>query len=242
MKARSFIAIFAVIFLLAVCSGQMPRNEAYKELASQYDTEALNRFFTNAILEREFSDSKDDNTVIKWTVPEITYSIKGNPTAEHLAAIDEALAQLAKIRGVPAITPVSDGGMIRIHVADDLAKQVLSSTLSTAFSVVSCDPEGSITDGRICLAGSYETNDRLRHVVLEELLQTLGMENDTSEFTESITYQGVNDRTVLSTLDFAALECLYSDGIAAGMDKSEATEIIRSWILKNIFNQSGVPQ
>jgi uncharacterized membrane protein len=228
---------FVICILMVILLGTTGIRKTYRELTKTYSQTDVTSFISDALFKREYTFAgAAPTTVIKWTEPEITYSVEGKVTTEHLDAIRAAVKEIAKVRGLPRLTQVDDHGMIEIHIADDIATQALAATNSSALSVVSCDPVTSaIQAGRVCLRAEYETDEWLQHVVLEELVQSLGMENDTAEYPDSITYQWPSNRTSLSPLDIAALTCLYSDRIPVGMTKEEAVEAIPAWVRQTIY-------
>ena len=50
---------------------------------------------------------------------------------------------------------------------------------------------------------------RQKHIIREELVQSLGFINDTYDFKESIFYQGYSEKSTFSSLDESIIKLLY---------------------------------
>ncbi len=67
-----------------------------------------------------------------------------------------------------------------------------------------------------------------KHLLREELTQSLGLLNDSYKYSESIFYQDWTQTTEYSEIDKHLIEVLYSKKIKPGMTKQEVNQVVKS--------------
>ena len=72
---------------------------------------------------------------------------------------------------------------------------------------------------------------QLKHVLREELTQSLGLMNDSFKYTNSIFYQGGSRVTSYSDIDKQIIKILYSNRISPGMSKGAVKQTIQYYDL-----------
>lgn len=77
--------------------------------------------------------------------------------------------------------------------------------------------------------------DWQKHLLREELTQSLGLMNDSHQYDDSIFFQGRSYTTVYSDIDKALIRLLYNDKIKAGMTWSEIEDV-----LSQMLNSPGI--
>jgi hypothetical protein len=67
-----------------------------------------------------------------------------------------------------------------------------------------------------------------RHLLREELTQSLGLMNDTNDYPDSIFYQAWTITTQYSEIDKKIIRLLYHQDIKAGMNRLQVEELIKT--------------
>ncbi len=72
---------------------------------------------------------------------------------------------------------------------------------------------------------------KLKHVLREELTQSLGLMNDSFKYKNSIFYQGNSEVTSYSDIDKQIIKILYSNRISPSMSKGAVKQTIQYYDL-----------
>ena len=222
VMAVAFVVIFFVIF--------MRFNKGSRR----------NRFEDIAFGSEYFDIHKDDplnQTLYKWKIKQLTIAAsaqdeKNNP--EFRAAIDHTMDQLKSLNEELPINnqfvfiraslehtflkdPVNEDGMIGIHYK----KPPVLSDENYGLFIVKTNDKGEITSADIYI--DPETpKDALKHICLEETIQSFGLMEDTYNDKSSIFYQGWTTGPYLNADDRRIFLELYSSpSIRPGMTRRE---------------------
>lgn len=171
----------------------------------------------DVLLHSEYGDSR--NFVVRWTELPTLQAIGG--TAAARGAVEDAIVELNGALSPLArrLELVEFGAEVQIYLTTSDAMPALAEANgfrfvpgNEAFFWVFWDERGAIYRGTVLVAEDL-VGPRLRHVVLEELTQCLGMLEDSPLFPDSVVYESPTargDATELSDLDRRMLLLLYT--------------------------------
>lgn len=98
---------------------------------------------------------------------------------------------------------------------------------NSGFATIAWNDEFEIIRASACIdVVNFTDRNFLRHVIREELAQTLGLINDTELDDESIFYQFVNNSIAYSPRDEALIAYMLGNELAPGMCESEVMEVL----------------
>lgn len=197
-----------------------------------YSPEEVVEYFGDVALQTEFAGSSNNSNLLRrWGDPIRCY-IYGEPTSEDLLLIDALFAELNNIPGFVGIhiADDSDEANVRIHFAtgeeyDDLATQYVSGAsdgFATCWYYTDSNRYYEAEVG-ICMDVTQTTRNS---VILEELVQMLGLLNDSYLYEDSIFYQSFNEPQWPSDLDWIMVQLLYHPLIEPGMTYEDCAELI----------------
>ncbi len=172
--------------------------------------------------------------VIKWKEPVKIYLL-GNYLEKDVEKINELCKTLNKIDYFPGISITEDAGEANIYMlfagSAELSKNIENYGL---FDDGYC---GFVIDARFnikkCVIGinSGMVNRRKRDsVISEELLQAMGLPNDSDDYRNSIFHRGSDSLASPSNLDWGLAVILYNPGIEAGMNEREARAVMEKFV------------
>ena len=64
-------------------------------------------------------------------------------------------------------------------------------------------------------------------VIMEEMIQSLGLANDSPDYEESLFYDGWTTPAEPAAIDWALVKLLYHPSVKVGMPKNEAMQVVR---------------
>ena len=199
----------------------------------EYSTQQILEYFSEVVLNVEYTDGTGDSTLVqKWMAP-IYYRIYGTPTDEDLSVLDAFFTQLNQISGFPGIYAAEDSvpENLSIRFAEPAAFFAEFSEIlggedaygATQFWYYT--PTNEIHTAHIGYRTDLDQVTR-NSILLEEIVNTLGI-TDTELRTDSIVYQHSNDNIALSDVDWILLKLLYDPAIQCGMDIDSCFAIIQ---------------
>mgnify|MGYP000627734607 CR=1 FL=1 len=222
--------IIVTFFIISLNACSMTSNSvdaswsASSEMVSQFQNEvgSLNMnemdYFLDVALASEHGNN--ESVIKKWTQDPVI-RILGDVSSEDLDTINGIIADLN------AILPSSV--QIRTTTGDDYNAAIMITPKDTfndyspiyveganGFVCVWKNHNSEITSAQILIASEL-SGDKRKHVIREELTQSLGILNDSWTHADSIFYQGRSLTTEYAQIDKSILSILYSDTIEAGM-------------------------
>ncbi|MFZ4263839.1 DUF2927 domain-containing protein [Sphingobacterium sp. HJSM2_6] len=231
---RKSILIFWILGInfLIIIAGCFPKHESsiseknLKLLKGKYDISTLNYFY-ETVFHEDFNSEKRDN-ISKWN-SNPTIEIVGSQSSEDIAYVKQAIEQVNKIN-LPiklSLADTNDSASISVFFGD--LKSVCNFLkLDSAFTndidnsnhfglAKSINYDGVIEQAFI---GIYFTEKELTHstrfkVVLEEIVQSLGVVGDSYNYPSSLFFENYNPAKCLTTLDIDVLSLLYEPAISA---------------------------
>lgn len=160
----------------------------------------------------------------------IYYLMSGDYTDEDRAVLQALCDRLNQIEGFPGISETSDPVLANMTLTflsrEDMDAQTARNDIwfdgyMTYYwngthevyhaDILYCtDMEGSLRSGVLC----------------EELIQSLGLSNDSYDYPDSLFYQGYSDIAWPSALDWKLVELLHHPSLRPGMDEAEVRQAL----------------
>lgn len=194
------------------------------------DVEDVITYFNEVCLDAEFSDGGDFTLLQKWTEP-IVYTIKGDPTEEDLAALNNFTVWLNNYPGFPGIYEGPNPDYANLHLNFCSSEDMVDILGDNFYGM-----DGGVTfwydgDNRIYHAVICYRNDidqYLRNsVILEEIYNGLGPVQDTQLREDSIIYAEFSEPQALTQIDELILKLLYHPDMKCGMNAAACEAVIR---------------
>lgn len=210
-----------------------------------YTTAQIN-YFLEVALKSEYADSEP--TIKKWD-RDINIKVLGSPTLEDLKTLRTVIDELN--------TLVSGIRLQVVSLAGDSSKDISSNKPRTLGNNPNVEihfiPESkfaqhepnyqppnygffwgwwndhhAIHRSRVLISTDGVTQQERSHLIREELTQSLGLMEDSDQYSDSIFYQGWTDTNHYAEIDKAVIEMLYRPEIHPGMTKSQVLEIFQT--------------
>lgn len=190
-------------------------------------------YFAETVLEAEFSDEETVKTVHKWIKP-IRYYYDRTVDFRTANRIDTVFEQIAARVNIPGVTRVTDSlkANVRIYF---VTKPDMTSKIGSKIGYEDADGTalfnyskrtGEIVSGKIYFNSEMPLSMR-KSVIPEEIVNLLGLSNDTVMRPDSIIYQYSSKNTKLTKTDWAVLGLLYDSKMKCGMNYSQCRKVIR---------------
>ena len=194
------------------------------------------RYFKEIALMDEGMNYKD--VVRKWVTP-IRFYVDGEPDELIEEVLQNLIEKLNAVEGFPGITRVynkEEANLIGCFYNDeDFLEYAHSGTHRASKSVygmthVETNENDYTIQSAIFYVRTSLEDVRRRHVTSEELIQSLGMENDSYAFQDSLFYQLYNEVQGPNELDWTVLRILYHPLIQPGMNFNQCLPVLATII------------
>jgi len=195
-------------------------------------------FFETVVFGAEIDDRMKSSVVARWTTP-LRISIKGQASQAQINMIRHDLAIIKKLTGVQfekvdasekpenltiLFLPALDLAKVKIKgVAPEYIKR-LAAPLSCYFLSFKKPPD-TIVRG-VIVVNSQRSAEATEHCLLEELVQSMGLPNDTNMLRPSI-FSDHDHLLALSRSDEILLRTLYDERMTEGLGVAEALVVAR---------------
>lgn len=194
-------------------------------------------FYDEIALHAEFGTQ--DGRIHKWTEPISLYIRPSQERIKYLDYISDFLDNLNKIEGFPGIRIAEysfNSGIVLDFVSESKMSGITASYGETAIGFTTIywnSKSNAITSAEIYILNEKSaTEDEIRHALLEEITQSLGLINDSSRYEDSIFYIEYSTTPALSQTDWQVISIHYSDEIRCGMNKEEVKNVFERHIDK----------
>ena len=195
-------------------------------------TEMMVEYFAETVLSAEYSrDSGHKALVQKWNKP-IRYYIHGiNYNSTDVYYITEFFDRLNKVEGFPGAKRANLGEDYNLEIKFCTRLELQAKTITvdetcaafTSFTFNTATDE--IQSGAILYCHDIPKSQR-QSVIQEEILNCMGMSDDTLLRTNSVIYQYSNSNTA-DEIDMTLFAILYSDRIKCGMNRNQCADAIK---------------
>jgi hypothetical protein len=176
-----------------------------------------------------YSEYEDEEYIKKWNKI-IKMDIIGNPTltdTKHLFKIIQIINNVNKNIHIIIDNKNPD---ITIYFIPQIffSKYSSNQNLSNNFGFTIIKTSNCIIkSGEIYISSTFISQQQRLHIITEELIQSLGLLNDTNLDKESIFYSKRSLKTYLDTNDLLMLDVLYSDNIKPCMNNTDLDTILK---------------
>ena len=178
-----------------------------------YSVQEVLDYYVEIGMSSEFSNGNRIDYVRKWDRTVLVF-VDGSPTAEDLNLMYRLFDALNEVDGFPGIRTCSDKDeatlIIRFLGTDKFYPYVMAAIgdpNSDGYSLIWFS-DGIITRGEIGILTTLTQVNR-NHVILEEIVQALGQQNDSYRYPDSLFYQGYNEPQWPSDMDWLVFRFLY---------------------------------
>ena len=198
-----------------------------------FTSQQVGDYFCEVALGVEYNHGSGDSSVVqKWARP-IYYTVYGSPTQEDTALIESFAQQLNTIEGFPGIYPAESAAEENLAIRF-LPWQQMSADAGYVVNGEYADgiaywdyyiDSNDLYNARIWIRSDIDQYTR-NSVIYEEIINSLGLGNDTTLREDSIIYQYYSQVQEPSEMDWLLLKILYNENMLRGMDETECREII----------------
>jgi hypothetical protein len=197
-------------------------------------------------LKSEYADS--ERTIKKWD-RDINIKVLGSPTPEDLNTLQAVIDELNTLVSGIRLQMVSLAG----HSIQDSSSHNPRTLGNNPNVEIYFVPESkfsqyepnyqplnygffwgwwndshSLHRSKVLVSTDEVTQQERSHLIREELTQSLGLMEDSYQYSDSIFYQGWTDTNHYAEIDKAVIEMLYRPEIRSGMTKSQVLEIFQT--------------
>lgn len=231
MKKSIIVCMLTVMMYSCGDDEVLPTCEPIPESVALTANQAL---FLNLAFEQEFGQSAE--RLRKWNQP-ISIFVEGSASQEVLSEVDQVIAELNDLSTFISITKVTriEDANLRFFLGEkeDYVALVEPGAAGIAegnngFATIAWNDNFEITRASGCVDVVNNSNlYSLKHIIREELAQTLGLINDTELDEESVFYQFTSTVNSYSEIDKKIISAMLGNDLNAGMCPNLALEIIK---------------
>lgn len=199
-----------------------------------YTVDEVFACFKDVVLSSEYTENEENSGLVqKWILP-IYYSIEGDCSKADEKLITDFINELNQINGFPKMYPAEEEKDPNF-VMSFMSSSELAQKMGSAVNFERSDGISQfwfllrlnvISKAKIGYDKSMSKAVR-NSVLLEEIVNAIGISNDTETREDSIVYSGYTETDRLSEMDWLILRLLYSDEIKCGMNEDECYEAIK---------------
>lgn len=237
MKLKAFILSLFVIFLTAACAPSSSTQTPNSQL-SEFELDVIS-YFKDIALGIELSDAS--NVVRKWNT-DIKVFVSGTPSSGLTSELNLIISELNVLTSNSLqIQTVATEEMSNFVVffgdAKDYANQYpeVTSLVDANFGLFYVYWNGSqeIYEGHMYVDVSRTNLSEQKHLLREELTQSLGLMNDSFEYDDSIFQQDFTTVNQFSRIDKELIRLLYNPQITVGSTASRVQTVLTSILSSN---------
>lgn len=223
-----------------------------------FGTVALQAEYSSEELEPSENEAGDavsyTHPLARWETDTIYYTIDGSKNAPDTTTIvQQVIGNLNAIPNLPDILPADEShtASLTISIGTQEAIQYMMQMESDGFNTFSYDLQDyHVTKGKVYLYAMelsennlpmdsdmtmHLTEDRIKHIVTEEITQTMGLPNDCTGYPESVLDDDANEATSLSNLDTMILVMMYSKDFKSGMSYDETMQRADTYLMDTVY-------
>lgn len=195
-------------------------------LPTEIDSTTLD-YFQEIALGSEYGDHMP--TIGKWGKDTIGVSVNGTHSENDMACLNQTISDFNTLSSRVKLNREEASSDITIHFAPEatfgnILKEYVPRNMG--FFWTRGNNLGVLNEATILIDTSAVSEIERCHLIREELTQSLGLMNDSPQFSDSIFYTEWTRTTAYSELDKKAINLLYGEyGIQAGMSRAEVEEL-----------------
>lgn len=186
-------------------------------------------YYMEVGLQPEYAKGQTYNFVKKWEEP-ILVRVDGYPDEDDWAVMRNLFDRLNTVKGFPGIRECGDGEKPSLVIRflpkaeyNQYAKEAIGDTATDGYSLI-WFRYGVIYDAEIGIVNELSRTNK-NHVILEEIVQSLGLQNDSYSYPDSLFYQGYNEPQSPTDLDWLLVRFLYHEKVKPLMEPEEILNV-----------------
>ena len=227
------LALLLIVFLIISSCQKETVEPSCPPLADTFAPTFTQALFLDLAFGEEFGQSSDQ--LRKWN-NNIQFFIKGSADSTVLKEITATVAELNTLStqvNIVEVTSESDANLlIFLGTKTDYVTNVEPSAAGIAegnsgFVAIAWNNQNEIIRSSVCIdVVNFNSTDLLRHVIREELAQSLGLINDTDLDETSIFHQFIDANQSYSEMDRKMITYMLGNELQAGMCKREVMGLV----------------
>lgn len=184
-------------------------------------------YFTEIAIGSEFGNS--DKVIYKWE-DDIKIKVTGKPSVENMITLHKVVTELNELIGDKIkLSLVYDNEDSNVEIYFGKLYEFSNKTSNYVsgnwgFFETYSSWRG-IFESLILISTDMPNDTEIKHMILEETVQQLGLMQDSHRYYDSIFQQSWTTTTELSELDKKLIQMLYLDEIKHGMSKDEVISV-----------------
>ena len=218
--------LFIVLFFTISCQPPL----GYDDYPSGHYSPQAIEYFKEIAFGAEFGLGSNIEVIIKWHAVNVHVQLHGAYTQDDGHIVENTLQDISHLTGI-RFHLVNHGGHINIHLVDrSQFKSIIPSYVegNDAYFVLDGVQNHVITRATIVIDKNI-TGQQRRHLLLEELTQSLGLMRDSARYPDSIFQKDANYMpTQLSQIDREVIRLLYDNRVQPGMNKVQFAQAINT--------------
>lgn len=231
------IVIFIAFGLIVALCALIPSAQS----AGRPSIDHLVGFFETVVFGAEIDDRMKSLVIARWGGA-LRISVKGQATPEHIQSVRRHLAVIKNLTGISIekveapekpenltilFLPATEMAKVKIKGVDPAYIRQIAGPLSCYFLSFKKPPD-TIVRG-VIVVNTQRTEDAIDHCLLEELVQSMGLPNDTDMLRPSI-FSDHDQLFSLSRSDEILLRTLYDARMTEGLGHDAALNVARKII------------
>ncbi|MEQ8664524.1 MAG: DUF2927 domain-containing protein [Rhodospirillales bacterium] len=197
--------------------------------------------FDDVVFGAEFEATPRSNVIAKWSGP-LRVSVKGQPKDHHISYLRAHLRSIIDLTGLEmapvddqtakenvtiAFVPASQMSKVKVATVDPKLIQTLAGPQSCYFLSFRETPDE--ISRSVIVVNKERTARAINHCLLEEVLQSLGLPNDSDLIRPSV-FSDLDNPTQLTRSDEILVRALYDPRLKVGTPREEALVVVRTII------------
>ncbi len=232
MKKKHLLKLILLLFLILICFAY-----SYSEQNNSFSEEAK-KFFMEIATGSEYGS---ELTMIKKWADDIYIYVDGDKVpylmAELSKVVDELNELITEIEIKLTNSKTKSNFTIYFGPGEDYARNIepLSAPyVKNNWGLFWCKWDKNYEIQNSTMYVDYKTAEKeytqisARHILREELTQSLGLMNESVTYRSSIFYANWSTTTAYNRIDREIIQMLYSKNIKAGMNKDEVIQALKS--------------
>lgn len=188
----------------------------------------------NVAFDPEYGDNRD--ALLRWEEPMYIYA-GGYPTRKDIETLDSLIMQIAyRVPGMPNIYRVDDPAYANVTMyfvpLDELGNYVSGYVEGNWGMVTYWYDDYKLYSMEIGIASDVTSQKDRNHLIMEELINGMGLGNDHYTYADSIVYQPWTNVQTLSEVDWMMLNMVYSPIVKPGMTANKVYNVIYNKIME----------
>lgn len=201
-----------------------------------YSAEEIISYFLETVMHSEYYEGDEPELLRKWEIPILLY-VEGDTTLEDMNLIILLINALNEIPGYPGIQLLDNAEeanlIVRFLPGDEYIEYALEriGDENTDGYATGWYSDYSYFEGEVGICSDIDRETK-NSVILEEIIQCMGIFNDSYTYPDSLFYQGFNTPQWPTDMDWLMVQLLYREELEPGMTEEEVTAVLRGLLEK----------